>query len=72
MLFRSGSTPLSESKHLAELVARPELSLAELLSVVPRGTKYASEVITSVDIAIKYAGYIEREKLQAQKNNRLE
>ena len=29
-------------------------------------------MITSVEIAIKYAGYIEREKLQAEKNNRLE
>ena len=29
-------------------------------------------MITSVEIAIKYAGYIEREKLQAQKNERLE
>ena len=26
----------------------------------------------SVEIGIKYAGYIEREKLQAEKNNRLE
>ena len=67
-----GSTPLTESKRLSELVSRPELSLAELLEIVPRGTKYSSDVVTSVEIAIKYAGYIEREKLQAQKNNRLE
>ena len=69
-----GSTPLSESKHLSELVARPELNLAELLHFVPRGTKsdFDSDVITSVEVAIKYAGYIEREKLQAEKNNRLE
>ncbi len=79
------STPLTESKHLSELVARPELSLSELLSIVPRGTKLsaschsdcseeslAEDVITSVEIAIKYSGYIEREKLQAEKNNRLE
>ena len=72
LLEAAGSTLLSESKHLAELVARPELSLAELLQIVPRGTSYPSDVVTSVEIAIKYAGYIEREKLQAQKNNRLE
>ena len=35
-------------------------------------SSFSSDVITSVEIAIKYAGYIEREKLQAQKNNRLE
>lgn len=72
LLEQFGSTPLTESKHLQELVSRPELSLADLLSVVPRGTNYSQEVVTSVEIAIKYAGYIEREKLQAQKNNRLE
>ena len=72
LLEASGSTNLTESKHLRELVARPELSLAGLLSVVPRRTNYSSDVVTSVEIAIKYAGYIEREKLQAQKNSRLE
>ena len=72
VLEAAGSTPLTESKRLSELVSRPELSLAELLEIVPRGTKYPSDVVTSVEIAIKYAGYIEREKLQAQKNNRLE
>ena len=71
LLESVGSTPLSESKHLAELVARPELSLASLLKIVPRGT-FEPDVVTSVEVAIKYAGYIEREKLQAEKNNRLE
>ena len=69
-----GSTPLTESKHLSELVSRPELSLSKLLEFVPRGTKsgFSEDVITSVEVSIKYAGYIDREKLQAEKNNRLE
>ena len=69
-----GSTPLSESKHLSELVSRPELELKDSLPFVPRGTKsvYSEDVITSVEVSIKYAGYIEREKHQAEKNNRLE
>ena len=66
-----GSTPLSDSRKLAELVARPELSLADLLKIVPCGT-FSPEVIEAVEIAFKYAGYIEREKQQAEKNNRLE
>ena len=72
LLESIGSTPLSESKRLDELVARPELSLASLLSIVPRGTNSSPDVVTSVEVAIKYAGYIEREKQQAEKNNRLE
>ena len=69
-----GSTPLNESRHLSELVSRPELTLSKLLEFVPRGTAadYSEDVITSVEVALKYAGYIEREKLQAEKNNRLE
>ena len=68
-----GSTPLAESKHLSELVSRPELTLADLLTIVPRGTNSLNkEVITSVEVAIKYAGYIEREKAQAEKLSRLE
>ena len=69
-----GSTPLSESKSISELVSRPELSLSNLLDFVPRGTKsiFSEDVIASAEVSIKYSGYIEREKLQAEKNNRLE
>lgn len=69
-----GSTPISESKHLSDLVSRPELTLSNLLDFVPRGTKsdYSSDEITAVEVSIKYAGYIEREKMQAEKINRLE
>ena len=66
-----GSAPLSDSRRLDELVARPELSLADLLVIVPHGT-FSPDVIESVEIGIKYAGYIERERQQAEKNNRLE
>ena len=66
------STPLSEGKHLEELIARPELSLSDLLPFVPRGTSFSLEAVFSAEIAIKYAGYVQREKVQAEKNNRLE
>ena len=66
-----GLSPVAESKHLSDLVSRPEISLKDLMQFVPRGT-FSDEVVESVEISIKYAGYIEREKLQADKNNRLE
>ena len=66
-----GSTPLSESKKLEDIVSRPEVSLADFMSFVPRGT-YSPEVVATVEIGIKYSGYIEREKAQADKNRRLE
>ena len=41
---------------------------------VPRGTfeKYSDEEVESVEISLKYSGYIEREKKQAEKLRRLE
>lgn len=74
------STPLTDSKKLSELVTRPELSLTSLLPFVPRGTfdKFGvklpvdKEVTDSVEISIKYKGYIEREIQLAKKLNRLE
>ena len=70
-LVSMGSTPLTDSRKLSELVSRPELSLEELLKIVPCGT-FSPDVIQAVEIAIKYEGYIQREKQQAEKNNRLE
>ena len=67
-----GSTPLTDSKKIADLASRPEISLSEILKIVPRGTIYPQEVIDAVEIEIKYKGYIEREKAVAEKISRLE
>ena len=76
-----GSAVLSESKKVAEVATRPEVSLDKLLSLVPRGTfdkyglspdKLDSSVIESVEISIKYSGYIDREKKNADKLQKLE
>ena len=66
-----GSNPITDSKHLNDLVSRPEVRLSDLLKIVPRGT-FSDEVVESVEISLKYEGYIEREKQQADKNLRLE
>ena len=73
-LFSSlGSTPLSESKYLSELVLRPEIHLQDLLNLVPRGTiEEDSKVVESVEISLKYKGYIDREQKLADKIKRLE
>lgn len=66
-----GSTPLTDSKKMEEIATRPEVSLEELLKIVPRGT-FDREVIESVEISIKYKGYIDREKQMAAKIQKLE
>ena len=70
-LVSAGSAPLNQSKKVVELVARPSVFLKDLLQIVPRGT-YSEEEVESVDIAIKYQGYIDRERELADKMVRLE
>lgn len=66
-----GSSAISESKKVAELVTRPETKLENILKIVPRGT-YSEEVMESVEISIRYKGYIDREIKMADKLHRLE
>ena len=65
------SSPITESKRIADLATRPEVSLVELLNIVPRGT-YQQEVVESVEISLRYKGYINRELAMAEKIQRLE
>lgn len=70
-LISKGTTALTESKKIAEIAARPEVSLADLLKIVPRGT-FAKDEIESVEISIRYRGYIDRELKMAEKIQKLE
>ena len=66
-----GSKLLTESKKIADVATRPEVNLADLLKIVPRGT-YTKDEIEIAEIDIKYSGYIDREISNAQKLHRLE
>ncbi len=79
-LSQSGSAQLSESKRIADIATRPELALWDILKFVPRGTfeRFGldgvpdSKVVESVEINLKYKGYIQREKQLVEKMRRLE
>lgn len=73
------SALLTESKKISYLASRPEVRLEDLLKIVPRGTKNLipsnispGEIYQSVEIGIKYKGYIDREISNAEKLRRLE
>lgn len=70
-LVSRGSAEINESKKISDLAARPELELSELLKLVPRETN-TKEEIESVEISIRYKGYIDRELQMASKIRRLE
>ena len=71
-LSEHNSSLVTESKRMSDIATRPEISVADLLIYVPRGTKYSEEVLESVDIAIKYKSYIDRERQLADKIKHLE
>ena len=79
-LERVGSKPLSEGTRLYELILRPQVEITGLAdSFQPLATKIATlpgdlrnEVVEAAQILMKYSGYIERERLIADKIKRLE
>ncbi|MGM9824896.1 MAG: tRNA uridine-5-carboxymethylaminomethyl(34) synthesis enzyme MnmG [Paludibacteraceae bacterium] len=74
-----GATPLQQTTKLIDLVLRPQVSLSDLVNVVPdlQGKiscikRAREEVVESTEINIKYEGYIRREQLAAEKLQRLD
>ncbi len=74
-----GSTPLVYGCKLEDLVSRPELNFEKLYAFVPElKEKIAQlpnrqeEIAEAAEIHIKYKGYIERERMVAEKMHRLE
>ena len=79
LLETVGTTPLHGSAKVVDLVARPQITLKMLGEhIAPlRETLYAAEnrqeeIIEEAEISIKYKGYIDRERLFADKMHRLE
>ncbi len=67
-LAGSGSAPITAPQRAAELVKRPGVSLAGLFGACGLGGDPAeADAITSVEIQLKYAGYIQRERDAAQR-----
>ncbi len=78
-LEQAGLVPLRQGCKLVDLVLRPQLSLAQLAQFVPalaraieRIPRRREEIVECAEILIKYRGYIERERQQAERLERLE
>jgi tRNA uridine 5-carboxymethylaminomethyl modification enzyme len=57
------------SDSLAKILSRPEMAYADLPN---RDESLSQEVIEQVEIAIKYAGYVERQEMEIEKFKKLE
>ena len=79
-LVALGTTPLKEGCKLHSLVLRPQLDINKLAEVVAPLKNFLDtlekerreEIIEAAEILIKYQGYIDREKMIAEKVMRLE
>ena len=74
-----GTTPLRAGCKLIDLIARPHLNLTNLSEIIPdlkaaleTSANRKEEITEAAEIKMKYKGYIERERLIADKMHRLE
>ena len=74
-----GTTPLRAGCKLVDLIARPHLTLKNLSAIIPElkekleaPQNRKEEIAEAAEIKMKYKGYIEREKMVADKMHRLE
>lgn len=78
-LERLGTTPLVYGCKLIDLIARPQITLENMSIAIPalkelleQPVNRREEISEAAEIRIKYKGYIEREKIVAEKMHRLE
>ena len=76
-LNEKNSAPIKQSDKMVKIYSRPNIGQAEMLQVEKVSSfitshNFSQEVQEQVEIQIKYAGYIEKEKQNADKLNRLE
>ena len=74
-----GTSPIKGAARITDLVARPQVNFKNLSAVVPalKGAIEASpnrqeEIAEAAEIKLKYKGYIDRERVFAEKMHRLE
>lgn len=72
LLKQYGSTPLKTGTTLAELIRRPELDYKKIKEIDKDRKPLPEDIITQVDINIKYEGYIKRQLKQVEQFKKLE
>jgi tRNA uridine 5-carboxymethylaminomethyl modification enzyme len=79
LLEEKGSAPIEQKMKLITLLSRPQISLEDIISVnsdleaqISTFGEDRVEVVAAVEISVKYAGYLQREKDMADKLTRLD
>ena len=72
------SSPIRQKIKLIDIISRPQVTIPKIIDAIPSLKEFVfdhnlrEEIIEAAEVLIKYSGYIEREKLIADKLNRLE
>lgn len=70
-LSQMGCAPIPHSVKIAELTRRQDVQLHDLFTLTGVGADLASDAVVTAELQIKYAGYFERERVQADKLRRM-
>jgi tRNA uridine 5-carboxymethylaminomethyl modification enzyme len=71
ILSAVGSSYLSHPVRIVEVARRQDVSLRALLDAVGQGADLDDDALVTADLEIKYAGYFERERAQADRMRRM-
>lgn len=71
-LAKYGSTPLKTGVSLSDLMCRPEIDYHRLAEIDTGRRALSPDVIEQVEIEIKYAGYIDRQRKQVAQFRKME
>jgi len=71
ILASVGSAPLPHAMRISEVVKRQGVSLSDLFAAAGVGARLGTEAITSTELELKYDGYFQRERTQADKLRRM-
>jgi tRNA uridine 5-carboxymethylaminomethyl modification enzyme len=71
VLASAGSTPLSHAVRIAEVARRQSVALSDLFRAAGIGETLPADAVVSTELELKYAGYFERERAQAEKLRRM-
>ena len=72
MLIRLCETPLASGSSLADLLRRPGISYSDLAQIDKNRTDLPRAAITTLEVSIKYEGYIKRQIAEVDRRSRLE
>jgi tRNA uridine 5-carboxymethylaminomethyl modification enzyme len=71
LLEAAGSTPLPHAMRIAEVVKRHGITLADLFKAADVGGHLTGEAVVTTELELKYEGYFDRERMQAEKVKRM-